>query len=92
MFLIFLRLASTLWHDDVTLFTCSVHLMSLLSQVPNNLNFSTLSTVWSFKVRGGVLVSVRLDRSLWEFRDAAPLCRQRKQEEPSCKQSCISFA
>ena len=54
IFLIFLRVASTLYHDDVTSFTCSVHATFSLSQVPNNLNFTTLSTVLSFKVRGGV--------------------------------------
>ena len=36
-------MASTLEHDDVTSFTCAVNLRSSLSQVPNNLNSSTLS-------------------------------------------------
>ena len=33
--LIFLRVASNLQHDDVTSFTCSVHLRSSLNQFPN---------------------------------------------------------
>ena len=53
MFLIFLRTASTLKHDDVTLLTCSVHLRSSVSKVRSNLNLSTLSTVVFFKDRGG---------------------------------------
>ena len=54
IFLIFLRVASTLQQDDLTSFTCSVHLRSSLSQFPN---FLYPITVLSFKVRGWVYPS-----------------------------------
>ena len=67
MFRILRRIERTLWHDETSFFTWSVHLRFSLSRVPNSLKVLTLSKVCPFTVSDGIyqLVISKLSASAW---------------------------